>query len=123
MVKQAVAEVARAKRIKCFLGPGLGGWVGVYPEHNGQDDTVGAEIAHRLNADVLHLLVHDDDVLAYWFWRGGELVDSYWSLPGYFGEKHRAEQERMIGRPEAFGHLLPNGTEPMARVAAAGFGL
>ncbi len=112
-VREAAEQVAKARGIKCLLGPVLGGWVGVYPENNGQDQAVGLEIAQRLGCDVLHVLVHDDDVLAYWFWRGGKEVDSYWSLPGYFGEEGREEQEAMIGHPEIFGDLLRGGPEPM----------
>jgi hypothetical protein len=113
LVRQVAEEVARAKGIKCLLGPALRGWVGVYPEFGGQDHTVGEEIAQRLGLEVLYLLVHDDDVMAYWLWRGGELADSYWSAPGYFGEDQREEQEAMGGRPEVFGPLLRKGPQPM----------
>jgi hypothetical protein len=113
LVRQAAEQVAKAKGIKCLLGPALRGWVGVYPEMGGQDQTVGEEIAKQLGGEVLHLFVHDDDVMAYWLWRGGKLADSYWSAPGYFGEDQRAEQEAMAGRPEVFGPLLRTGPQPM----------
>jgi hypothetical protein len=58
---KAVAEwVATEKKIHCLVGPELNGWVGIYPENNGQDETIAREIAQHLRADVLHLLVHDD---------------------------------------------------------------
>ena len=75
--------------------------MGVYPEQNGQDESVGQAIAGRVGGTAIHLLVHDDDVLAYWLWRDGELVDSFHSRPGYFGEQNRAAEEAMAGRPEA----------------------
>lgn len=99
-VIQAAQSVAKSKGIHCHIGPALNGWIGVYPENSGQDDSVGAEIARALGGEVLHLLLHDDDVMAYWFWIDGRLEDSYWSAPGYFGEEDRDAQERMAGNPE-----------------------
>jgi len=43
--------------------------------------------------------------MAYWLWLNGELVDSYWSSPGYFNKLDAREQERMSGDPQAFGPL------------------
>jgi hypothetical protein len=112
-VRNIAEEVAKKRGVRCLLGPSINGWVGVYPEGNGQDQSFGEEIAHRIDSPVLHVMVHDDDILAYWFWRDGALVDSYWSIPGYFGEDGIEEQEAMSGRPEVFGDLLPSGPEPM----------
>src|SRR5690606_35087029 len=85
-VRAAVEAVAAAQGIRCYLGPALDGWVGAYPQFNGQDASFGEEVASRLDAPVLHLMVHDDDIFSYEFWDGGQHVDSYWSRPGYFGE-------------------------------------
>ena len=115
-VKAAAESAANAKKIHCLIGPEINGWVGVYPENNGQDDSVGREIAQRLQADVLHLLVHDDDVLAYWLWRNHELVDSYWSKPGYFGEENRANEERRKGDPEQFRPFIGDKANRMAAI-------
>jgi hypothetical protein len=105
-VKAAAELVAGAKKIHCMIGPELNGWVGIYPENNGQDDSFAAEIARQIDADVLHLMVHDDDVLAYWLWRNHELVDSYWSKPGYFGEENREAEEKRRGDPEQFRAII-----------------
>ena len=94
-------DVARAKGIRCFIGPDLGGWIGIYPQHQGQDPSVGEAIAGQLEAMVLHVLVHDDDVMAYRLWRDGQLADSYISPPGYFGEEHRQEEEAMVTQAAA----------------------
>lgn len=99
-VRAAVEAVAAAQGIRCYLGPALDGWVGAYPQFNGQDASFGEEVASRLDAPVLHLMVHDDDIFSYEFWDGGQHVDSYWSRPGYFGEQERAAQELACGRPE-----------------------
>jgi hypothetical protein len=115
-VKAAAEAVATAKKIKCLIGPELGGWVGIYPEGNGQDDSVGREIAKQLEADVLHLLVHDDDVLAYWLWRKHELADSYLSKPGYFGDENLADEQARTGKPEMFRAIIGEKAEKLAGV-------
>lgn len=102
----AVEEVARENEIRCLVGPVIRGWVGVYPEHNGQDYSIGGEIAAEVGGVALHLMVHDDDVMAYWLWEEGELVDWFWSRPGYFGEETRAEQEPMKGDAKALARVL-----------------
>jgi hypothetical protein len=41
----AVEQVASAQQVKVLIGPVLGGWVGVYPENQGQDQQFGAALA------------------------------------------------------------------------------
>jgi WD40 repeat protein len=115
-VLAAAEAVAAAKKIRCLVGPELAGWVGIYPENNGQDDSVGQAIADRLDADVLHLLVHDDDVLAYWLWRKHQLVDSYWSKPGMLGDENLAEEEKRCGDAEQFRAIIGDKVERLAKV-------
>ncbi len=105
-VLAAADAVAKALNIRCLIGPNLDGWVGVYPEGSGQDRTIGESIAKDVGGEVLHILVHDDDVMAYWFWLNGDLVDSYWSSPGYFNKLDARVQERMAGDPLAFGAIV-----------------
>lgn len=113
-VKAVAERVAARKKIKCLLGPEHDGWIGIYPELSGQDEQVGLAIARELACDVLHLLVHDDDVLAYWLWRNHELVDSYYSRPGYFDDAQADEQQAMTGNPRLLASL-GNGTESQFR--------
>jgi hypothetical protein len=112
-VKAVAEEVARRLEIRMLVGPALGGWVGVYPEGSGQDPRVSGEMAKELAGDVLHFLVHDEDIFAYWLYYDGGLVDSFHSSPGYFGDANRAEEQRMAGDAEAFRPLLQNRTEEM----------
>lgn len=108
----SVAEKTAASfGIRLLIGPNLDGWVGVYPEHAGQDQAVGLAFARQLGGEVLHAVVHDDCVMAYWFWLDGELVDSFWSAPGYFNDLDRRGQERMTGDVQAFGDLLSDRAE------------
>ena len=115
-VKAAVESVATTRKIRCLLGPELNGWVGIYPEGHGQDDSFGKDIAQQIDADVLHLLVHDDDVLAYWLWRNHVLVDSYWSKPGVLGDENLAEEEKSCGDEEQFRPILGDRVERLAKV-------
>jgi hypothetical protein len=60
---------------------------------------------------VLQVLVHDDDAFANWLYHRGSLCDSYWSTPGYFGERYRAGQEKMTGRADTFRPLIGDAVE------------
>jgi hypothetical protein len=105
-VRAVGEEIAKSMKIKLLLGPALEGWIGVYPEGGGQDDGVGRKFAQRIGGYAMHLMVHDDSIFAYWLYRDGRLIDSYWSAPGYFDEEDKAEQEKMAGDPDAFRPLV-----------------
>ena len=115
-VKVAAENVAEAMKIKMLIGPALSGWIGIYPENNGQDERVGLELAKLLDEYVLQILLHDDDVFAYWLYHDRELIDSYWSTPGYFGEKNRASEEKMTGQPELFRPLVWDKIDRLAKI-------
>jgi hypothetical protein len=117
-VKAAAESVARALRTRMLIGPVIDGWIGIYPEGSGQNERVGKEIAVSVGGDVLHVLVHDDDILAYWLYHGGKLTDSYWSKPGYFSERDRAKQEAMAGNPEAFRSIIQEHVDLLPKILA-----
>jgi hypothetical protein len=105
-VKAIAEQVAREKQIHILIAPPVNGWIALFPENNGQDDAVGRLVAEQLDGDALNLLVHDDDIFAYWYYRDRKLIDSYWSSPGYFGEENREREEKMAGNPELFRPLI-----------------
>jgi len=113
-VKIAAGAVAKEKSIRCLVGPVINGWTGVYPEDPGLEGGIGAGMAQRLACDVLQLMVHDDDILAYRLWRDHQLVDSYWSKPGHFGEENRAEGESSRGNAENFRGIVADKVEKLA---------
>ena len=45
---------------------------------------VGKNLSRALDTASLAVLNHDDDILCYWLFMGGELVDDYDSCPSYF---------------------------------------
>jgi hypothetical protein len=117
-VLAAATAVAKELDIQCLVSPVVSGWVGVFPSNNGQDQRVGEELAKRLGGTVWHVLVHDDDVLAYWLWHEKKLVDSYCSVPGYFGEEDQAEQEARTGNPTVLSQLVGGEPAKLAEVLA-----
>ncbi|HYE18113.1 MAG TPA: hypothetical protein VEA69_06700 [Tepidisphaeraceae bacterium] len=128
VVVRLVEAVARERGVRCLIGPCLGGWIGAYPAGDGQDQFTCQAIAERAGGIAIQLVVHDSDVLAYYLWRDGTPVDSYWSRPGYFGEGE-AEQAAMTGDPIVLAAIATHADstpEKFARVlerseAASGF--
>src|SRR5450756_945194 len=107
VVQRVLDEVAKEAGCKFLLGPPLNGWISVFPENSGQSDQVSASIAKHLAGEILHLVVHDDDIFCYYFYRDGRLMDRYNSSPDYFEEASPEEKQQCRGRPELFQNLLP----------------
>jgi hypothetical protein len=72
-----------------MVGPELNGWTAVFPENYGQDFSACESLSRSTDALAFHVLVHDDDFLAYELRRDGELQDEYNSLPDYFEDVSR----------------------------------
>lgn len=107
-VKTIIQDLSAKMGIHFLLGPVLDGWIGVYPEDRGQDSDVSRLLANDLSHDILQFMVYDDDILQYWYYRSGQLVDHYYSKPGYFDEKGEelAAQKALKGKPEVFRDLI-----------------
>jgi hypothetical protein len=73
-IKAAAEVVAEAMKNDVCIGPWRNGWVGIYPDKSGQDHQVGAEIAKLVEGFVMHIVLHDDDIFAYWLHHDGKLV-------------------------------------------------
>jgi len=106
-VRPILDQLARKRRF--LLGPALHGWTAVYPQDHGQDSRVAKAIARRFPGELLHVLVHDDDIFAYSYYRDGKLRDEYNSCPDYFEEMPAKLKERCRGRPRRLAHLLAPG--------------
>lgn len=72
-----------------FVTPAHNGCVVVYDEASeAQDFAIISELGSRLSLQfscpVLAVVVHDDDILFFQLYEGGEVTDDYDSSPGYF---------------------------------------
>jgi hypothetical protein len=105
-VKTAVEDVARELKRKFLVGPAIKGWIAVYPDESGQDDTCAIALAKRINTILLQLIVHDDDIFIYNLFRKGELLNEYSSKPDYFEEVSEEERERLKPKLESFRDLI-----------------
>jgi WD40 repeat protein len=105
-VQKALEDVAKAIGCKFLLGPPVNGWISAFPDKAGQSDKPSIETARRLPCDILHLVVHDDDIFSYYFYRDGRLIDQYNSCPDYFQKASAEEKQQCQGHPELFQHLL-----------------
>jgi hypothetical protein len=89
--REAVAQSLRSAERKAFVSPSVEGATVFFDEESdSQDDDVirelGTRASEELGAPVLAVLNHDDDILAYWLFEAGQLVDEYNSWPGCFGD-------------------------------------
>jgi WD40 repeat protein len=105
-VQKALEQVAKGADCKFLLGPALNGWISVFPHNGGQSAEISTEIAKHLPHDIFHLVVHDDDIFCYYFYRNGQEVDQYNSCPDYFEKVSDEEKQKCQGHPELFQDLL-----------------
>lgn len=107
-VRAVLNRVADEADCNFFLGPPIRGWISIFPEDDlGQFDPFMPEIARQLPHDIFRLIVHDDDDFIYHFYRAGELVDRYNSVPDAYEEVSEGEAMQLKGCPELFQDLLP----------------
>ncbi len=107
VVHKALGDVAKVADCRFLLGPVLNGWISVFPNNSGQSDQISVEISKSLPNDIFHLIVHDDDIFGYFFYRDGKLIDQYNSCPDYFEKVSDEDKQQCRGRPELFKDLLP----------------
>jgi len=107
-VRRVLGQVAKEGDNRFLVGPPLSGWISIFANNSGQSDDISAEIAKLIPHDIFHLIVHDDDIFSYYFYRKGTLVDQYNSCPDYFHEVSDEEKRQCMGRPEQFQDLLPD---------------
>ena len=114
---QQVASTLEHSGRRAIVTPATGGYVVAYDEQaDEQDDTailaVGSLLSRELSAPVFAVLNHDDDILCYWFFDGGELVDSYNSSPDYFSYRKPGPSEG--GEPGKLCAVLGAAADPVA---------
>lgn len=88
--KEAVAEVLQGMSLEAaWISGGKGPWVTVWEALASRQDTVRIQelaqaISQQLEAPLIGFLNHDSDVVCYWLFDSGKLLDEYNSCPGYF---------------------------------------
>lgn len=97
----AVAAALAKRQRKAFVTPASDGFVYVYDaacdeQDESEIDQLGSGLSEDLQTVVLAALNHDDDVLMYWLYSNGELVDAYNSFPGYFGSEDDDEDDGVM---------------------------
>lgn len=93
-----VKYLAVAKRT-AYVGPTVAGTTVFFDEKSDcQDDAeikaFGKRTSKNIGAPVLAVLNHDDDLLCYWLFKDGKVIDQYNSCPAYFDDD---EEERPSG--------------------------
>lgn len=113
-VREVVERLAVEEEFSCLLSPVIDGWIGIYNDMNGLAP-LGASLAKHFREDILSMMVYDDDVFCYWYYRGGQLVDRYNSCPDYFGETQEGDWS---GHPERLKPLVssPQNLEALKQV-------
>ena len=105
-VLRVLQEMSEKHSLRFLLAPEIDGWIAIYPSDHGQDDKVAAEIAGRLKTEVLHVILHADELFRYTYHFKGRLVDEFSGNPDYFEEVTERRRKALAGRPEALRGLL-----------------
>ena len=104
-LREILEDLSAKRKIRFWLGPALGRWTGVYPIlWHGSQRRARPRPPARWRG-VFSLVVHDDDVFKYEYYRDGKRVDQYCSRPDYFGTPTEAARKTVRSRPQKFAHL------------------
>jgi hypothetical protein len=106
IIRAAAEREAARSGAKFLIAQPAEGWIRVYPSVELLDPEPMERFAAEPKAvHTLAFMVHDSDILCYWYFRDGQLVDYYHSAPDYFGEATERDLAA-VGNAEAFGDLL-----------------
>jgi hypothetical protein len=99
-----IVKVLRERGCNAYITPTTKDLTVVFDAQSDDQDMatvheLGAALSSQLSCAVLGMLVHDQNVLCYCLYRGGELVDSYDSCPSYF-DVHASETPPSGGKPD-----------------------
>jgi len=87
---RVVTALKQARR-RALVAPAEKGYTVIFDEASEKQDvevlqSLANHLSRTCSCPALAILNHDDDVLMYWLYNGGELLDQYNSDPGYFDE-------------------------------------
>lgn len=98
-------DVARKHGVSFYVRP-TATWLSIYPSERGQDMAISARISATLQVPVVHVLLHDSDVIAYSVYSQSTKLDEFVSNPDYFGLTTGGDRERVHGQPARFAELI-----------------
>lgn len=92
----AVVEILTKAGRTAYVAPAINGNTVFYDRDSDEQDfkairDVGIRVSLELEAPVLAILNHDDDILCFWLFETGEITDGYNSRPSYFDESSEDE--------------------------------
>ncbi len=89
---QEVVSVLERMGRSAFVTPAVGGYVTIFDKEADSQDTaeiekLGIALSQETASPVLAVMNHDDDVLCYWLFENGGMIDHYNSFPEYFSDE------------------------------------
>lgn len=101
-----VAGLLEREGHTAFVGPTANGFTVVCDAECDNQDTnairaLGRKLSSSLKSPVLAVLNHDDDILCYWLFEEGELIEEYNSCPDYFDEDESDSDEGEMDSEES----------------------
>ena len=97
-----VAVLTGLLKEPAYVAPAVGGWVGVYPEGDGDTaDKLAKKLSAKLACGVFFWSVYDSDIFFYTLYENGKKRDEFDSNPEYFESVSAAKRARLRGKPEA----------------------
>ena len=87
--QEQVVSALRSKQRRAFVSPLINNMVVVYDAESDEQktdviDRLGRDLSATFDCAVIAVLNHDDDILCYWLFQSGQLLDDYNSAPNYF---------------------------------------
>ena len=86
-----VASALKQARRAALIAPAENGYTVVFDEASEKQDvevlqSLATHLSRSCGCPAIAILNHDDDVLMYWLYKSGELLDEYNSDPAYFDD-------------------------------------
>jgi hypothetical protein len=104
--EKVIGVAARSVKTRAYVSPPKDGWVTVYDETSDDQDQeelqrLAKVLSRDLSTAVFAFLDHDSDILMYFLYERGEVVDEYNSNPDYFDEADEVTRTRCRGSARA----------------------
>lgn len=95
----SIAKVLKSLKRTAFIAPPVGDFSVIFDKQceeqdYDQIDNLSLYLSQKLGCTAFAVLIHDDDILGYWLYRKGKLLDGYCSAPDYFDEEADPEADR-----------------------------